>query len=421
MFSPRSSRSDAGIVSAAGLLLLTLVSCTRSTAPAPASRTATLTIYVLGSDADTLRGAQLAADAVTAMRHGYRLAIKVAALNAAGLAAISDDEDVLAAITIGGEAIIQSASRAIQTNHLPVFEMNDDLYSTSLSPTAFQSPIPLEWQAWRLARYFGPDDRGYTLVGLAVEPSQRAASVQRVLSDALSLRGVRLVASAAEPEAAIQALAGALPSAVVVSGSDGYRRSVLALLDAGHAYRGRSQITQGWRPQVAGFAELLRDSPTRGSVAVGDYARAAWGKVPVESARGFANAFSKRYHRPPSADEVRGYDIVRLVDFVARGAARTDDLINALEKVDRKRFGSLPISLGPLDHVLPERDHLGLWTREDGEWEPLMRTFTSDLERTDVLEEDWSAFFPGADPAGEAPFFRDAKLGVTSERSDDMH
>ncbi|HLF70377.1 MAG TPA: hypothetical protein VI541_05415, partial [Actinomycetota bacterium] len=183
----------------------------------------------------------------------------------------------------------------------------------------------------------------------------------------------------------------------------------------------RSQIQQGWRPQVAGFAQMTADSPARGSVAVGDYARAAWQKVPVDSARGFVTSFSKRYHRRPSRDEVRGYDVVRLVDSLARGAARTDDPITALEKVDRKRFGSLPISLGPLDHVLPERDHLGLWTREGGEWEPLMRTFTSDLERTDVLEEDWSAFFPGADPAGEAPFFRDAKLGITTERSDDIH
>ncbi|HLF69353.1 MAG TPA: hypothetical protein VI541_00165, partial [Actinomycetota bacterium] len=156
------------------------------------------------------------------MRRGYRLAIKVAASSAMTLAAISDDEDVLAAITIGGEEIIQSASRAIQTHHLPVFEMQDDLYSTSLGPTVFQSVIPLEWQAWRLARYFGPDDRGYKVVGLAVESSQRATSVRQILSDALSLRGVALVASSAGPEAAIEELAGASPSAVVVSGSASY-------------------------------------------------------------------------------------------------------------------------------------------------------------------------------------------------------
>lgn len=360
------------------------------------------------------------------------------------LAGAAGQSDVIAALTVGGADAISQAGEAIDEYRLPVFELGDDLYEAGrLRAVVFQMRVPHSWQAWRLARYFGPGDRAYKKVGLVRESSALGEIAASALKVALEERGlvfadVAFPAGASEDDIAGQmegGLAVQAPEAVVLEGTESFLERAAAVMgDERRRYRGRSQIHDGWHPQLGGFDGLLFvDEPLpEGTVSSGDYAHAFSAADSIARVREFRREFRQMFGRPPRGDEALAYDSVRLVSEAVRRAGDLDRgaISRALESLDRQQYAHLPVSWGPDDHVGAERDVLGLWTQPFGSrrgipqmerWYHLMRTFTSDLERTNILEEDWPSFFQGTTPGGEAPFFHQARSGVVSGREDQTH
>lgn len=384
-------------------------------------------MVAIADPADPRTGGYLRAARLAAREAGVRV-VEGGVPDARRLARATGDPDLIGAVTLHGADAIESARDVIEAAGFPVIELADDLYGTTvLGPAVFQAATPHSWQAWRLARYFGPGDRGFRAVGLLRDRSRSGEAAARGLAAMLAERGLALVDAAGSPEEGVAHLEAARPPAVVVAGSSEFSARALALLSAEpRRYAGRSRVGDGWRPQVAGFESLVDVRPPAppGTVAAGDYLRAGPGDAPVDAARRFREAWRARHGADPQGWEVAAHDAVLALTEASRRAGDHGDgrggLLAALEGFDRVRFGSLPISLGPDDHLLAERDVLGLWTLRDGRWKPLMRTFTSDLERTNVLEDDWAAFFEGAVPGGEAPLYRTARSGVTTGREDDL-
>ena len=176
---------------------------------------------------------------------------------------------------------------------------------------------------------------------------------------------------------------------------------------------------------------MLHLAPPAGAVAAGDYARAVESGDIIEPVKGFRTAYKQKFGRDPVGDEVLGFDAASALMEAAKraGSVEHPKVLAELEKFDRVRFGHLPLSFSPTDHVGAERDVLGLWAvpgdakkwKGQGQWRYLMRAFTSDLERTNILEEDWGYFFEGSTPGGEAPFFNTSRWGITSDKSDPLH
>lgn len=422
------------------LILVAVPACPSKTVqeiirPTDRPTTQALSIAVVGPAGQqaeaVLRGARMAA--ARSLREKVlpeQLQINLLDGSATTLAGLTDDAHVLGAVTVGGFEMISAAREVLSSSSFVVIEVSDDLYELSLlGPSVFQGNAPRSWQAFRLARYFGPGDRGYRKIGLAREPGPEGDSVAQVMSRAADLRGIAVIDSPGDAQGSVDKLRSHKPEAVVVEGSKDFISATLKILsDPSSSYAGRSRIKDGWRPQTAGFASLLAHEPMPGSVAGGDYARPAQSDGRIQRVEEFRKTFRDTYNRGPSGDEIYGYEAVSLLAEAAKRsgtgskldhAARVK-LVEELERFDRVRFAQLPISLGPDDHVIAERDVLGLYCFENGRWLHLMRTFTSDLERTNLLEEDWASYFDGAVPGGEAPFFHQAKGGVTTDRTDDL-
>lgn len=379
-----------------------------------------------------LEGARLAAAEVSeegVLTRPLEIAEKGRA-DGVSLAAQVADADVLGGVTVDGAAAIAAARPAIEEHAFPVFELTFDLYEAGvLRGPVFTMATPHSWQAWRLARYFGPGDRRYANVALARETTALGDVAANSLRDALAERSLSFVDVTAPVREAVERLSRERPEAVVVEGSPSFVEEVAGALSSAHGYLGRRRIHDGWRPQIAGFESMLAmggEAWAPGVVAAGDYARPSLGGEVIPAVARFREAFRSEYRRDPSGEEVRGYDAVHLIAEAVRRAGTTDrqKATEALEGFDRVRFGNLPVSFGPDDHVAPERDVLGLWTLAPepsrNSWSQLMRTFTSDLQRTNILEDDWPAYFEGTTPGGEAPFYYEAKSGVVTRPEDDL-
>jgi hypothetical protein len=103
-----------------------------------------------------------------------------------------------------------------------------------------------------------------------------------------------------------------------------------------------------------------------------------------------------------------------------------------LERTDGT-FSSLPVALGPDDHLFLSDRQLGLfaveasgtrtepWVPDWAPWRPVMRTFTANGERTTVLDQDKRIFFPGWRPPQPAPDFWTSRYGITTRRRDPLH
>ncbi|HYU59005.1 MAG TPA: hypothetical protein VEO00_13300, partial [Actinomycetota bacterium] len=93
----------------------------------------------------------------------------------------------------------------------------------------------------------------------------------------------------------------------------------------------------------------------------------------------------------------------------------------------------LPVALGPDDHTFVDELQLGAfavpgrdevsepWLVPDAPWRPVMRTFTSDGERTIVLERDRGPFWPAWHPPAPSPKYRSSRLGITTGPDDPLH
>lgn len=353
----------------------------------------------------------------------------------AALAGLVDDEEVIGAVVVGGRAMISGAAHSLDASRFPVVELADDLYeSGEIRSSVFQMSTPHSWESWRLARYFGPGDRNFRKVGLLRGANAEGEIAASAMGASLAERNLSLVDAGGLPSdptgvlpEALEKLSGA--DAVVVDGATSFVEPIVAALSREpRAFKGRSKIHEGWRPQVAGFSTLTAQGValTAGTVATGDYARASSETDSISRVRTFRQSLEKFAKTKLAGDEGAAYDAVRALAEATARAGGTDraKLTAALESFDRVAFSRLPLSFGPTDHVGPERDHLGLWAVNGSDpdpWAILHRTFTSDLERTNLLEEDWPSFFDGTTPGGEAPFYFTAKHGIVTKEQDDLH
>lgn len=364
---------------------------------------------------------------------GRGLAMKRMDPEAPSLAAAAADDDVLGVVTFGGRDEIAASRSAIETSNAPVFETRDDLYDASqLYGPVFQMSAPHPWEAYRLMRYFGPGDRGYKKVAVIHDASPDAALAVDSLKEAAQVRGVEVMEATGTPEEAVNSGVALKADAVVLEGSHVFLTEAVKLLSQErYLYKGKPAIRDPARPQVAGFSSMLALEPPPGTVAAGDYALPTGSKGIIDRATRFAEGFRKRFNEDPVGVEMLGYDAAKSMIHAATtaGSIEHTKVIAALEKFDRVSFSHLPLSFSPTDHVGAERDMLGLWAVPNdpakhpgtGRWRHLMRAFTSDLERTNVFDEDWAFFFAGATPGGEAPFFNTSRWGIVTDRSDSMH
>jgi ABC-type branched-subunit amino acid transport system substrate-binding protein len=426
-------------------LVVLLSSCSSPQAPvhptnrsSSASKLPAFTIKFLALTDDErasmfMQGASLAADEATeAHKEAFKLSIDRSVLSAPSLKSAATSTNTVGILTVGGADILRDGRAGIDEAAIPVIELTDDLYDAGrLGATTFQGATPHSWQAWRLARYFGPADRKYSRVGLMREPGLSGESAAHALREFCADRGIELIDAPGTVEASFQALSTKKPQAVVIEGSRPYiSAGVKKFSGPSSSYAGRSKIADGWRPQIAGFDSMFSVSPdaglASGTIASGDYARPANLGDRMNNVATFRSAFSKKFRKAPAGDEAVGYDSVMvLIDaFAKAGSTQPIDrekVMESLEHTDRVRFARLPISLGPTDHVMPERDFLGLWAADSMKgWDLLMRTFTADLERTNIYDQDWMFFFSGSTPGGEAPFYNTARSGIVTEPSDDL-
>ena len=315
----------------------------------------------------------------------------------------------------------------------PVVLLEGDLYtSRGLFREVFQTTIPWAWQATVIARYLVVDRKAADIVFVGTGPEARAAADSA--RAAVEYWGGRLGASFAnsDPDPVLRKvyLRAARADAVILFG---------APFDALEDVNAIEEVARPL-PSISGSASLLVRSsevahPDPGATACYTYTWAGWAK-PIERVARFRSLFNKRFGRLPSGLEQEGYDAVRVLaeGLKATGGEGGRLLIAALERLRTQTFSSFPVDLGPDDHVFLPRDELGLfavpgpgerldrWQIESGRnWRPVMRTFTYDGKRTNILDRDKRVFFPFWRKNRPPPYYWQSRYGITSRKGDQLH
>lgn len=310
----------------------------------------------------------------------------------------------------------------------PAVLLGGDLYtSRSLFRNVFQSTLPWVWQAKVIGRYLVRDRRAKRIAFAGFGPEARAASA--ATREALAYWGGALSISVVEaagtpPEDAEQEVRSA--DAVVVFGSpEDSAAMVSALRQLPHP------------PRIAGSAALLDLAPDElgappGATACYTYTWSGWAE-PIRRVGSFRARFAAYAGHPPVGLEQEGYDAVRAlaVALSSTGGTSGTRLLSALERVHRI-FSGFPVDFGPDDHMFLPRDRLGLFAvagpnerldpwQVDGTkpWRALMRTFTFDGTRTDVLDRDKRVFFPFWRKDRPGPEYWRSRFGITTRASRD--
>jgi branched-chain amino acid transport system substrate-binding protein len=336
-----------------------------------------------------------------------------------------------AAVLVVGPAEPVVASRAeIEATRTPVVLLGGDLYSgRDLFRQAFQTSIPYRWQSAVLARYL-VKDRGYDRVVLVTERGPAAAA--QAFRDAMAEEDASVAST-------VRISADTSPAALAggIGGAD-------AVAYLGGPVAGRRLARAVPRvpdpPQLAGGSAALAeafataDGVPPGTVAPYAYTWAGWAD-PIRRVGAFRELCDRRLDHGPQGFEQEGYDAVRVL---AAGLRRSDGhggdaLVRAMESFDEELHSSLPIALGPDDHLFLSDRQLGLfavagageevepWAPEWAPWRPLMRTFTGNGERTTVIDRDKRVFFPAWRQREPAPNFWNARYGIATRRGDPLH
>ena len=346
-----------------------------------------------------------------------------------------------AVLVVGPGQAVTAARRAIEIPRTPVFLLGGDLYSTQgLFRQVFQVSVPLRWQAAVLARYFLAD-RGYGRVSTIRETDDDEVGGighwpehpgEDALGEAMVEEGqplglqLGLTRGFARSEASAESLKELEPAgAVTLFGSPTMAVRVARWLG-----------DLNTPPQMAMLADGLRgtfDSLPLGTVAPYSYTWAPWAE-PIRRVAAFRDLCERVLGHPPQGFEQEGYDAVRLLaDALRRSDGRGGDpLVAALESFTEARYSSTPIRLGPDDHLFPVDRWVGIFAVErEGDddpwgpswaaWRPVMRTFTTNGERTIIPDIDRDVFFPGWRPREPAPDFWTARYGITTRRRDPLH
>jgi ABC-type branched-subunit amino acid transport system substrate-binding protein len=195
-------------------------------------------------------------------------------------------------------------------------------------------------------------------------------------------------------------------------------------------------------PRVAGGSGLLAAGSPEvsapvppGTTACYTYSWAGWAQ-PIPRVGKFISRFEQAFGGPPTGFEQEGHDAIRTLAAAlgATGGRGGPVLIEALENMHSKAFSSFPVDLGPDDHVFLPRDELGLFavpgpkekldpwqTGTAVPWRGLMRTFTYDGERNNILDRDRPVFFRGWKAPQPGPYYWKSRYGITTRPSDPLH
>jgi hypothetical protein len=187
-------------------------------------------------------------------------------------------------------------------------------------------------------------------------------------------------------------------------------------------------------PQVVLPSEAFAAAPAwelPGSVLCTTYTWAGWADM-LPRVHAFRQSFTERFGVAPAGLEQEGYDAVMALAEALRGTGGEggDALVRALESFREKTYSSVPVRLGPDDHVLAEQSHLGLFAIADpsgappGEavgavpWRPVLRTFTTDGEKVNLLDRDKRIFFPFWRPKRPTPKYWRSEFGILDRRGE---
>jgi ABC-type branched-subunit amino acid transport system substrate-binding protein len=318
------------------------------------------------------------------------------------------EPDVPAGIVVGDGGVVVRSRPEIEAAGDPVIVIGDDLYSRrQLYRQVFQANVPDLWQARALARLLVRDLGLRNLLLLTTDRETGAAYVAGFAEEGATLEGLRLPSAVSAADAVIMPDPAERVEVVI--------ERIAEMRDP---------------PLLALSAEGLGIEATLppGTVAPYHYAWSGWAE-PIPRVERFRRRFERMHGRSPEALEQEGYDAIRIL---AEALRRTDgrggeELIRALEAVRDEDYSSLPLRLGPDDHVLLPQGQLGAFavarpgTEAPGEaladanpWRPVMRTFTYNGERVTIVRRDLRVFFPRWRYPAPAPEFGGSRLGITS-------
>jgi hypothetical protein len=340
-----------------------------------------------GSDRTYLDGMRLAADEV-----GVHLDVRDGSGDPVRAVRDAVAELPPAVLVVGTGAEVAPARPEIEEARIPVVLLGGDLYSDqALFRYAFQTAVPLRWQARVLAHYL-VTDRGYQRIAVVGE--------EAVGTEALAEEGATPVLLASGPDAVLG-----------IGGRVAHEDAQLALAAEG----------------------LLRRELPPGTVACYPYTWAGWADM-LPRVHRFRQRFVGRFGHPPAGFEQEGYDAVQAVaDALDRtGGIGGDELVRALEDFREETYSSIPIRLGPDDHVLAEQSQLGLFAvaaagevPAPGEalgvipWRPIMRTFTTDGQKVNLLDQDKRVLFPGWSRRKPSPRYWKSRFGIVTRPDED--
>jgi hypothetical protein len=341
--------------------------------------------------------------------------------------------DPAATLVIGDAGQLVDARPAIEAAGMPTILLGGDLYtSRSLYRWVFQTAVPWRWQARVIARYLVAD-RGYGSVALVTRPGPDESVARETFAAAMAEEGGSVTREiSAEPGLPFVEDFGDLDAAVVVG--DG------ALVE---------DVADRLTPQPPGHPQLVLSADAAvgpevagahlppGTVTPYMYTWSAWAR-PIPRVRAFMDRFRVMRGAEPEAHQQEGYDVYRAL---AEALVRTEGvggqpLLTALEGFRDETYSSVPVRLGPDDHVFAEESHLGLFAVESDQaeieeaeggafgsnlWRPILRTFTTDGEKVNFLDRDKRIFFPFWHPKRPTPKYWRSLYGIVSRPSDPLH
>jgi ABC-type branched-subunit amino acid transport system substrate-binding protein len=446
---------------AAALLIALLFSCTQDAAVPPEPEgssphpslilpvVASLTGPTAATDATYVEGMQLAEAVVNGDGGiaGRELRLEIAddggdEATASTLLAEAVAGRPAAVLIVDGANALRQHRLAIEGARVPVILLAADLYTgRGLFRYVFQTAIPVRWQARVLARYLVAD-REYASVVLVTESGPGEEAARASFEAAMAEEGSGLAAAVSVlpggPGNAFPELPPVDPGEVLraASGSD-----AVVFIGSAETAAGLSRSLERLdpAPQLALSSEGLqptfatRNQPRPGTVVLFPYAWSGWADM-ILRVHAFRVRFAGAFEHVPSGLEQEGYDAVMAM---AEGLERTrgqggDTLVRALESFRDQTYSSIPIRLGPDDHVLAEESHLGLFAVSRVPppppevsslipWRPIMRTFTTDGEKVNILDRDKRVFFPFWHKKRPSPKYWRSRYGIVTRLSDPLH
>jgi branched-chain amino acid transport system substrate-binding protein len=339
-----------------------------------------------------------------------------------------------AILYVGPGTALTDARASIEAAGVPVVLLEGDVYSSQgMFRQVFQTTIPWVWQANVIARYVVTDRKAKDIVFIGTGPEAPGAG--DAMAAALEYWGGHLAASfddsSRDPSTGLTAALDRAASAdwAVAFGPP---VEVLGLVNAiGEAEFG------GGHAGITSSSSLLVSSPALsahpGWSSCYTYTWSGWAE-PIGRVGRFIEGFQAMFGDAPVGLEQEGYDAVRVLVHAlkATGGVGGAKLTSALEDVKNLAFSSFPVDLGPDDHLFLPRDELGLFAMPGvkekldpwqvaGGWRPVMRTFTTDGSRDNILDRDRKVFFPSWKKDQPGPYYWESRYGIVSGPSDPLH